>query len=61
MVLAPQQTLSRAWALKRTFGWYDLVVTTDSDTGFEVQLAGHVENGRPSVTDPLMGGLRLKG
>ena len=35
-------------------GWYDLTVTVDSDPGFSWQLAGHVESGRPSVSDPAM-------
>jgi hypothetical protein len=26
-----------------------------------VRLAGHVETGRPSSSDPALGGLRLKG
>jgi len=61
LALAPSQTLSRGWELKRSFGWYDLLVKAESDAGFALQLAGHVENGRPSVSDPLMGGMRLKG
>jgi phospholipase C len=49
------------WNLNATFGWYDLVLTVDGDTGFEVQLAGHIENGQPSSSDPALGGLRLRG
>lgn len=36
-------------------GWYDLTVTTDTDAGFRWQLAGHVENGRSTTSDPAMG------
>jgi phospholipase C len=43
-------------ALQRTFGWYDLAVTVDTDAGFQWHLAGHVENGRDSVSDPALGG-----
>jgi phospholipase C len=32
-----------------------LIVTTESDASFARQLAGHVETGRPSVTDPAIG------
>jgi phospholipase C len=33
-------------------GWYDLAVTSDHDTAFLRRLAGHVETGRPGVSDP---------
>ncbi|MGC1415505.1 MAG: phospholipase C, phosphocholine-specific [Candidatus Acidiferrum sp.] len=42
--------------LERSFGWYDFIVQTGSDASFKRQLAGHVETGRDSVTDPAMGG-----
>ncbi|MBL7255442.1 phosphocholine-specific phospholipase C [Paractinoplanes lichenicola] len=35
-------------------GWYDLTVTA---TGIERRYAGHLENGRESISDPGMGGL----
>jgi len=38
-------------------GWYDLIVTVTGDTTFRYQLAGHVETGRDSYTDPALGGL----
>jgi phospholipase C len=41
--------------LQPSRGWYDLTVTVDSDPGFKWQLAGHVENGRASISDPAMG------
>ena len=48
------------WELDSQFGWYDLVVKVTDDAAFQVHLAGHVETGRPSVSDPALGGLRLK-
>ncbi|WP_082119644.1 phospholipase domain-containing protein [Saccharothrix sp. ST-888] len=33
-------------------GWYDLTVTADSSDGFLRRLAGHLENGSDSITDP---------
>jgi phospholipase C len=48
---------SRTWSLDDTHGWYDLTLTAEQDPTFRVQYAGHVENGRPSISDPLMGGL----
>jgi phospholipase C len=41
--------------LHSSFGWYDLTVTAESDSNFARQLAGHLENGRPSMTDPAIG------
>ena len=36
-------------------GWYDLTVTCDQDATFVRRLAGHVETGRPSTSDPALG------
>jgi len=45
------------FSLGRFGGWYDLVVTVAEDAAFSYRLAGHVETGRDSVSDPAMGGL----
>jgi phospholipase C len=43
-------------------GWYDLAVSVAGDSTFKYQLAGHVETGSDSFSDPAMGGLvSLKG
>ncbi len=43
-------------------GWYDLVVKVSGDASFRYQLAGHVETGKESISDPALGGLvTLKG
>ncbi len=54
--LARGDTLERNWPLDSTFGWYDLTLTVDSDAAFERRLAGHVETGKDSMTDPAIGG-----
>ena len=36
-------------------GWYDVSVTSASDSGYLRRLAGHVETGKPSVSDPALG------
>jgi phospholipase C len=41
--------------LQKSFGWYDLTVQVDSDARFLRRIAGHVETGRDSVTDPAIG------
>jgi len=37
------------------FGWYDLTLTVGADPTFRQQLAGHVETGRDSASDPALG------
>jgi phospholipase C len=56
--VAPDESVTRHWSLDRQFGWYDLIVTVKQDPGFEYRLAGHVETGKDTVSDPAMGGLR---
>jgi phospholipase C len=38
-----------------THGWYDITVTSGADARFMRGLSGHVENGRPGVSDPALG------
>jgi phospholipase C len=40
-----------------TGGWYDLTVVVEG-SGFLRALAGHLETGRPSVSEPALGGTR---
>jgi phospholipase C len=56
-VLAPGESIERNWSVARFYGWYDLTITVDEDPGFERRLAGHLETGHDSVSDPAMGGL----
>jgi phospholipase C len=51
-VLAPGHVFQQSFALKEAFGWYDLVISVESDPTFRQQLAGHLETGAPSRTDP---------
>jgi phospholipase C len=52
--MTPGQTVSRSFALAATHGWYDLRVTLPATPTFGVQLAGHLENGSDSFTDPMI-------
>ena len=47
--------LAFSWPLENTSGWYNLTVTTNADAAFAQQIAGHVENGRDSTSDPAIG------
>jgi phospholipase C len=42
--------------LRNAYGWYDLTISVDSDASFARRFAGHVETGRPSFSDPALGG-----
>ncbi len=54
--LPPGKSATKSWKLKKFFGWYDLTVTVTGDAHFLQQLAGHVETGKESATDPAIGG-----
>jgi phospholipase C len=53
----PGQAFGNALSLEQYFGWYDLIVTVAGHPSFNYRLAGHVETGRDSFSDPAMGGL----
>ena len=39
---------------RETGGWYDLTLSVEGTT-FTRQFAGHLENGKPSVSNPVLG------
>ncbi|MBN8831513.1 MAG: phospholipase C, phosphocholine-specific [Sphingomonadales bacterium] len=43
---------SHRWTLDATGGWYDLIVTGPDAPSFRRRLAGRLETGRPSISDP---------
>jgi hypothetical protein len=55
-LLQPQQTVTYVSQLQASFGWYDLTAGVASDANFQRRLTGHVETGRPGVTDPAIAG-----
>lgn len=56
-VLPRGRALEKRWRLKSSFGWYDLTITTNADRNFLRRVAGHLENGRDSVSDPALSGV----
>jgi phospholipase C len=44
--------IEEVWVLASSHHWYDLTVKSSDDASFSRRIAGHVENGRPSITDP---------
>ncbi|MEJ2792594.1 phospholipase C, phosphocholine-specific [Iodobacter sp. LRB] len=58
--LAPGQTRKVECKLKASFGWYDFSIRSDSDAQYLRRVAGHVETGSASRTDPIIGTNRNK-
>ena len=55
--LAPNEQKTIVMDLKKSHGWYDVVVEVDGFSDWSERFAGHVETGQVSQTDPLMGGM----
>jgi phospholipase C len=56
-LLQPGENFGQTLSLAKFYGWYDLIVTVAEDATFNYRLAGHVETGKDSFSDPAMGGL----
>ncbi len=56
VTLRPGATQNHSWPLVDTRGWYDLIVRVEGDARFYRRLAGRVESGENSTSDPAMGG-----
>ena len=54
--LAPGARIVDVWDIRTSGHWYDFSVTAPtSELGFQRRFAGHGEDGRPSISDPLLG------
>ena len=53
--VGPGAEVIAKWDLKASRNWYDFVVTCAEAPSFQRRIAGHGEDGRPSVSDPLLG------
>lgn len=53
--LKPGESISFTIPVHRSYNWYDLEIKIKGDENYLRKLAGRVENGLPSKTDPLMG------
>jgi phospholipase C len=61
-VLQHNETFENELSVDQFYGWYDLIVTVAGDPTLKYRLAGHVETGKDSFSDPALGGLvTLKG
>ena len=55
LTLASGQTRMVPVASAELYGWYDLSLTASADQTFLCHVAGHIETGQDSVTDPAIG------
>ncbi|WP_031049503.1 phosphocholine-specific phospholipase C [Streptomyces sp. NRRL F-5650] len=54
LAVRPGATVHHTVGLARSRRWYDVTVTSETDPAFLRRFAGHVENGRPGVSDPAI-------
>jgi len=54
LTVRPGATVRHTVDLAASRRWYDLTVTSEADATFLRRFAGHVENGRPGVSDPAI-------
>lgn len=54
-VIAAGAIASVVLDLSKSSQWYDFSVKIKGNNSYESRYAGHVETGKPSITDPLMG------
>ncbi|KFL90218.1 Phospholipase C 4 precursor [Acetobacter malorum] len=55
VVLPAQGVRQEQVGLAKSDHWYDLTVSVDAEPNITSRFAGHVETGRPSITDPALG------
>jgi phospholipase C len=51
---APARGGENEWDLRATNGWYDFVITIDEHAAFRRRLAGRVDAGDSTTTDPAL-------
>ena len=56
-LLLPGKQQTIIIALQKQYGWYDFTVAVKGYATYQRRYAGHVETGKPSKTDPYMGGM----
>ncbi len=49
------KSVQDVWKLEDSHGWYDISVSDARDDSYQRRIAGHLENGRPSISDPALG------
>lgn len=57
LTIAAKQRKQLSLNLQKSKGWYDFVLSVKGSPTFLRHYAGHVETGKESISDPLMGGV----
>ena len=52
--LNPGAKFNQFYSTVKYANWYDIIVGVESEIGFQHELAGHMETGKASTTDPAM-------
>ncbi|RBL66038.1 phospholipase C, phosphocholine-specific, partial [Pseudomonas sp. MWU13-2625] len=52
LTIPPGQRVEAHWDLSCSSHWYDLQFTVAGNAGWMRRIAGHVETGKASITDP---------
>jgi phospholipase C len=52
--IAPGKSIDDHWSLAASAGWFDLTITQESAPAFLRRFAGHLEDGKPSTSDPAV-------
>ncbi|HEY8948240.1 MAG TPA: phospholipase C, phosphocholine-specific [Rhizomicrobium sp.] len=55
LILAPGATVDDRWPIAASAHWYDVSVTLPDAPDFLRRFAGHIETGKPSLSDPAFG------
>jgi len=58
-VVGAASSQPKSFARSLFSGWYDFVITSAANPTIRYQVAGHVETGKDSFSDPALGGLAL--
>ncbi|ANJ67400.1 phospholipase C, phosphocholine-specific [Halothiobacillus diazotrophicus] len=54
--VVPNSIVERRWPLQASSHWYDFTLTLPQHPGYSRRFAGHLETGKPSISDPALGG-----
>lgn len=57
ITLSSQKEVIVKWDYTNVKGWYDIILNCKEDLDWQQQFAGHIENGKASITDPFMASL----
>jgi len=57
--LKATSTIEQKYSLDSSANWYDFTITLKDIHGYSRRFAGHMETGKTSISDPLLGGIAI--